>query len=41
MTTIDGVLSYIRSKNVGDTVQVAVDRGGTTKTFSVVLKALG
>jgi len=41
MTTIDGVLSYIRSKNVGDTVQVVADRGGTTKTFSVVLKALG
>jgi S1-C subfamily serine protease len=41
MTTIDGVLSYIRSKNVGDTVQVAVDRSGTTKTFSVVLKSLG
>ncbi|RIE07725.1 PDZ domain-containing protein [Candidatus Cryosericum odellii] len=41
MTTIDGILSYIRSKNVGDTVQVVADRGGTTKTFSVVLKALG
>jgi len=41
MTTIDEVLSYIRSKNVGDTVQVVADRGGTTKTFSVVLKALG
>jgi len=41
MTTIDGVLSYIRSKNVGDTVQVVADRGGTTKTFSVILKALG
>ena len=40
MTTIDGILSYIRSKNVGDTVQVVADRGGTTKTFSVVLKAL-
>jgi len=40
MTTIDGVLSYIRSKNVGDTVQVVADRGGTTQTFSVVLKAL-
>lgn len=41
MTTIDGVLGYIRSKNVGDTVQVVADRGGTTKTFSVTLKALG
>jgi S1-C subfamily serine protease len=41
MTTIDGVLSYIRSKNVGDTVQVVADRNGTTKTFSVILKALG
>jgi len=41
MTTIDGVLSYIRSRNVGDTVQVVADRGGTTKTFSVILKALG
>ena len=41
MTTIDGILSYIRSKNVGDTVQVVADRGGTTKTFSVILKALG
>ncbi|MHB8106653.1 MAG: S1C family serine protease [Candidatus Cryosericum sp.] len=40
MTTIDEVLSYIRSKNVGDTVQITADRGGTTKTFSVVLKAL-
>jgi len=40
MTTIDGVLSYIRSRNVGDTVQVVVDRNGTTKTFSVTLKAL-
>ncbi len=40
MTTIDAVLSYVRSKNVGDTVQVVVDRGGTTKTFSVTLKAL-
>jgi serine protease Do len=40
MTTIDEVLSYIRSKNVGDTVQIVADRGGTTKTFSVVLKAL-
>src|SRR5450756_1917888 len=41
MTTIDGVLSYIRSRNVGDTVQVVADRNGTTKTFSVILKALG
>ncbi|RIE06015.1 S1C family serine protease [Candidatus Cryosericum terrychapinii] len=41
MTTIDGVLSYIRSRNVGDTVQVVADRGGTTKTFSVILKPLG
>ncbi len=41
MTTIDGVLSYVRSMNVGDTVQVVVDRSGTTKTFSVTLKALG
>jgi len=41
MTTIDGVLSYIRSKSVGDTVQVVADRNGTTKTFSVILKALG
>lgn len=41
MTTIDGVLTYIRSRNVGDTVQVVVDRNGTTKTFSVILKALG
>ena len=41
MTTIDGVLGYIRSKNVGDTVQVVVDRSGSTKTFAVTLKALG
>jgi serine protease Do len=41
MTTIDGVLGYIRSRNVGDTVQVATDRKGTTKTFSVTLRALG
>jgi serine protease Do len=41
MTTIDGILSYIRSKNVGDTVRVVADRGGTTKTFSVILRALG
>jgi serine protease Do len=41
MTTIDGVLGYIRSRNVGDTVQVAADRKGTTKTFSVTLRALG
>ena len=40
MTTIDAVLSYIRSKNVGDTSQVVVNRNGTTKTFSVTLKAL-
>jgi len=40
MTTIDAVLSYIRSKNVGDTVQVVVNRGGATKTFSVTLKPL-
>ena len=40
MTTIDAVLSYIRSKNVGDVVQVVVDRMGETKTFSVTLKAL-
>jgi serine protease Do len=40
MTTIDAVLSYIRSKNVGDTTQVVVNRNGTTKTFSVTLKAL-
>ncbi len=40
MTTIDAVLSYIRSKNVGDTVQVVVDRGGATKTFTVTLKTL-
>jgi serine protease Do len=41
MTTIDGVLGYIRSRNVGDTVQVTADRKGTTKTFSVTLRALG
>jgi serine protease Do len=41
MTTIDGVLNYIRSMNVGDTVQVVVDRNGTAKLFSVTLKALG
>jgi len=41
MTTIDGVLNYIRSMNVGDTVQVVADRNGTAKTFSVTLKALG
>lgn len=41
MTTIDGVLSYIRSRNVGDSVQVVADRNGTTRTFSVTLKALG
>ena len=40
MTTIDAVLSYVRSKNVGDVVQVVVDRMGETKTFSVTLKAL-
>ena len=40
MTTIDGVLSYIRSKNVGDRVQVVVNRNGTSKTFTVTLKAL-
>ena len=40
MTTIDAVLSYIRSKSVGDTSQVVVNRNGTTKTFSVTLKAL-
>jgi serine protease Do len=40
MTTIDGVLGYIRSRSVGDTVQVIVDRSGTAKTFSVTLKAL-
>ncbi|MFA4953708.1 MAG: trypsin-like peptidase domain-containing protein [Patescibacteria group bacterium] len=40
MTTIDGVLGYIRSRNVGDTVQVVADRKGTTKTFTVTLKAL-
>ncbi|MBA4364592.1 MAG: serine protease [Coprothermobacter sp.] len=40
MTTIDGVLGYIRSRNVGDTVQVVADRKGTTKTFAVTLKAL-
>jgi serine protease Do len=40
MTTIDGVLTYIRSRSVGDTVQVVVDRNGTTETFSVTLKAL-
>ena len=40
MTTIDGVLGYVRSRNVGDTVQVVVNRAGTTKTFSVTLKAL-
>jgi len=40
MTTIDAVLSYVRSKNVGDVVQVVVDRLGETKTFSVTLKAL-
>jgi serine protease Do len=41
MTTIDGVLNYVRSMNVGDTVQVVADRNGTAKTFSVTLKALG
>ena len=40
MTTIDAVLGYVRSKNVGDTVQVVVDRSGTAKTFSVTLKAI-
>jgi serine protease Do len=40
MTTIDAVLSYVRSKNVGDVVQVVVDRLGETKTFPVTLKAL-
>ncbi|MGB9666001.1 MAG: S1C family serine protease [Candidatus Cryosericum sp.] len=40
MTTIDAVLSYIRSKSVGDTVSVVVNRAGATKTFSVTLKAL-
>jgi len=40
MTTIDAILSYIRSKNVGDATQVVVNRNGTTKTFSVTLKAL-
>jgi serine protease Do len=41
MTTIDAVLNYVRSKNVGDTTQVVVNRNGTTKTFTVTLKALG
>jgi serine protease Do len=41
MTTIDAVLNYVRSKNVGDTTQVVVNRNGTTKTFAVTLKALG
>ncbi len=40
MTTIDAVLNYIRSKNVGDTVQVAINRNGTSKTVAVTLKAL-
>jgi serine protease Do len=40
MATIDEVLNYIRAKNVGDTVQIIVNRNGTTETFSVVLKAL-
>lgn len=40
MTTIDAVLSYVRSKNVGDTLQVTIDRSGSTKAFSVTLKAL-
>jgi S1-C subfamily serine protease len=41
MLTIDGGLNYIRSKNVGDTVQVVADRKGMTKTFPIVPKALG
>lgn len=40
MTTIDAVLGYVRSKSVGDTVSVVVNRAGATKTFSVTLKAL-
>jgi S1-C subfamily serine protease len=40
MTTIDAVLSYIRSKNVGDTVQVVINRNGTSKTVAVTLKTL-
>jgi serine protease Do len=41
MTTIDAILNYVRSKNVGDTTQVVVNRNGTMKTFTVTLKALG
>lgn len=41
MATIDAILSYVRSKNVGDHVQVAVNRSGAPKTFTVTLKALG
>lgn len=40
MTTIDAVLNYVRSKNVGDIVQVVINRSGTTKTLAVTLKAL-
>lgn len=41
MATIDAILSYVRSKNVGDHVQVAVNRSGAPKTFTVTLKVLG
>jgi serine protease Do len=40
MATIDAILSYIRSKNVGDRVQVVVNRNGASSTFTVTLKAL-
>lgn len=40
MTTIDQVLAYVRAKNVGDTVKVAVNRNGQSLTMDVVLKAL-
>ena len=40
MNTIDAVLNYVRSKNVGETVQVTINRNGTTKTLGITLKAL-
>jgi len=40
MTTIDQVLSYVRAKNVGDTVQVVINRNGQSRTLTVTLKAL-
>lgn len=40
MTTIDQVLSYIRAKNVGDTVQVVINRNGKLQTLAVTLKTL-